>query len=240
MNREIKIPKKIEKCPIIEAMLEFRFKTNFPSDAIFGIIYSKIKHYFPKVESLPILQIPEKVRTQDPNLMYQPCYKLCRENFILQIGPKSISFVNIEKYLGWEILEENIKKYFDQIFSLEFIDKFERMGLRYVNFFEPKNFKHVTLKAKLNEIPFDAKQINIQAVIDSGKFKSNITVINKAKVLIKKSAIEGSIIDIDTYFDSAFSHDNALSLANEAHKEENIIFFNLLEDEYVKTLNPEY
>ena len=69
---KIVLPKKINPCPILESIIELRFSTSFPHDAIFGIIYKEFKDLYPKVEPLPILQLPEIVRREDKNLLYKP------------------------------------------------------------------------------------------------------------------------------------------------------------------------
>ncbi|MCE2887858.1 MAG: TIGR04255 family protein, partial [Pseudanabaena sp.] len=75
------IPKKITPCPILQAVVELRFETVLPSDAVFGILYSLLSSQYNTFEKLPILQIPEILRSQDPNLRYQPAYKLIDDNF---------------------------------------------------------------------------------------------------------------------------------------------------------------
>ncbi|ECQ3490392.1 hypothetical protein FY788_08665, partial [Campylobacter jejuni] len=52
------------------------FKNNIES--LFSII--KINNASPKIERLPIFNIPQEVRQLDPNLKYQPTHKLTFEN----------------------------------------------------------------------------------------------------------------------------------------------------------------
>jgi len=59
----MKIPKKIDPCPIVEAIVEIRFDSNLPGDAIFGVIYNQFKEDYPKFTKLPILQLPEAIRS---------------------------------------------------------------------------------------------------------------------------------------------------------------------------------
>ena len=61
----MKIPKKITSCPLVETIVELRFESSLPPDAIFGVIYQKLKSDYPKVDKLPILQIPEEIRFKD-------------------------------------------------------------------------------------------------------------------------------------------------------------------------------
>ena len=66
-------PKKITPCPIIESVVEIRFDSAIPAEAIFGVVYNAFNDIFPnKPINLPILQIPEQIRNSDPNLQYKP------------------------------------------------------------------------------------------------------------------------------------------------------------------------
>jgi uncharacterized protein (TIGR04255 family) len=70
----MKLPKTINPCPIIDALLEIRFRTTTHPNAVFGLIYNTLQEDFPRVESLPILQLPDQVRAADPNFKYKPHY----------------------------------------------------------------------------------------------------------------------------------------------------------------------
>jgi uncharacterized protein (TIGR04255 family) len=68
----IQLPKKISPCPITEAIVELRFESDIPNDAVFGIVYQDFKTDYPVLEDLPILQLPESIRKQDKALHYKP------------------------------------------------------------------------------------------------------------------------------------------------------------------------
>lgn len=75
------LPKTIDPCPIVDALLEIRFQTLTHPNAVFGLIYNELQKDFPKVENLPILQLPDAIRASDPNFKFKPQYKLaCQRN----------------------------------------------------------------------------------------------------------------------------------------------------------------
>ena len=138
---KVKLPKKIEPCPILEAVIELRFSTSFPHDAIFGIIYKEFKDLYPKVEPLPILQLPEIVRREDKNLLYKPYYKLhSRDSYILQVGARMISLVRLAPYSGWREFSERFRYIAKKVDELKIIDSYVRIGIRYINEFEGNIF----------------------------------------------------------------------------------------------------
>jgi len=238
----MKIPQKITPCPIIEAVVEIRFKSKLPSDAIFGIIYNEFKNDYKTLQKLPILQLPEEVRSKDPNLKYQPYYKLITDNFILQIGPHILSLVNIGSYVGWQKFFEKIIETFSRINKLAIISKINRLGIRYINFFELNIFEKINLKFYLSDNTFSAQQITFKSTINTGKFLSNLQILNNGIITVNNLQKTGSVIDIDTYTQNEnkdiFS--TLTNLLNEGHLEEKKLFFTLLTDSFLKNLNPEY
>jgi uncharacterized protein (TIGR04255 family) len=69
-----------------------------------------------------------------------------------------------------------------------------------------------------------------------------LQVANKANVLVGEKQKVGSIIDIDTSI-SDFSVDifsMSPELVDAAHSEEKQLFFSLLKEDFLESLNPEY
>src|SRR5687768_13516679 len=104
----VRLPKKIEICPIIDAVIELRFESNLPPEIIPGIVYGKFGKRYPKTEKLPLMEVPSSLRDSDPNLMYSPVYKLFNESFIFQIGPRVFSVLCPKEYKGWTSFKAEI------------------------------------------------------------------------------------------------------------------------------------
>ena len=120
------LPKQINPCPIYEAVVEIRFNSSLPSDAVFGVVYNQLKDSYQNNEQLPILQIPELVRNNDPNLKFQPYYKLKRDNYVIQIGPHVLSLsVTDNSYTTWEDYFSEIQNVFGRVGELNFNCGFE-------------------------------------------------------------------------------------------------------------------
>jgi uncharacterized protein (TIGR04255 family) len=240
---EVKIPQKITPCPIVEAIIELRFDSDLPSEAIFGIFYGRLKNdYEKKVDTLPIVQIPESIRNQDPNLRFQPHYRLRSGDFILQIGPKSISLASTREYVGWNEFSKKIDTTISSISDIGVIKHVLRVGLRYINIFDFNIFDRINLKLKVGDDPFKASQITLRSSLKSEELNSNLQIANESKIEVGKILKKGSVIDIDTSIEriSGISLKEISSLMNMAHIEEKKIFFSLLDTEYLNSLNPEY
>jgi len=234
------LPKKISPCPIKEAVFEMRFDSDLPQDAIFGIVYSKFKNEYSNYEQLPILQLPQVVRTQDPNLIYAPHYRLRNKHTIIQIGPKIFSLANIDEYIGWESFFELIKDTYKKVKETGVVSTLNRVALRYINIFEDINILEGTeFKASLGEQVLKNEKINFSAEIPTAKSVSQLKIINSAEAIISGKKVNGSIIDIDSAVDVK-DFDSFESAVEYSHNEEKKLFYKVLGEEFTKTLSPEY
>lgn len=235
-----KLPLSINPCPIIEAIFEIRFESSLPGDAIFGIVYNQFKDEFQNVDQLPILQLPAAIRNQDPNLKFSPHYKIKKDNFIIQIGPNVFSLTNTKEYCGWEVFSEKIFDTYNKVCELNLIKKQFRTALRYINMLPDINvFERSNLGINLNDRTLGANQINFTAEIPYENGASNLKVINFAEAIFENQAVKGSIVDIDTHVQHE-KFDNFKDAIECAHIAEKELFFNLLKQEFLKTLNPVY
>ncbi len=235
-----KLPLSINPCPIIEAIFEIRFESSFPGDAIFGIVFNKFKDEFKNIEQLPILQLPAAIRTQDPNLKFSPHYKMKKDNFIIQIGPNVFSLANVKEYCGWSLFSKKVYDTFAKINELDLIKSLLRTTLRYINLFPDINiFEKSNFTINLNNNHLGKDKINFIAEIPYAHGISNLKLINYAEAMFENQVIKGSIVDIDTNVqcDDFGSIQDSIECA---HTEEKTLFFNLLENKFLKTLNPIY
>lgn len=232
------LPKNINPCPIVDALLEVRFNCKINANAVFGLIYSVLKEDFQKVETLPILQLPDIVRASDPNLKYKPHYKILNDKFVIQIGPDVISISSFPKYLGWESFSEVIFDVLSKVESTGIINIVERIGIRYINFFEANIFEKVNLKVCIGADDILYKNTIVRTEIEQGEFSSTLQIANNA--IINERI--GSIIDIDTFvtknLESFFSR--KIDIINSGHLKEKELFYSLLKTEFLNTLNPTY
>ncbi len=238
----MKVPQKITPCPIIEAIIEMRFFSEMPSDAIFGVVYNEFKNEYSQVEKLPILQFPDEVRSNDINLKFLPHYKLIQDDYILQIGPNVLSIANTNEYHGWTTFSSKIKETFNKVNKLGIIKKYNRLGIRYINFFELNIYDNINLEILLKNQQLKAEQITLRTTIKAGNFLTNLQIINNGNIITQNIPKTGSLIDIDIYIqdENKINFSNINDLLEEGHKEEKNLFFTVLTDEFLKKFNPEY
>jgi len=238
------LPKQITPCPINQAVVEIRFNSPLPPDAIFGVVFNKLKDSYKDEGGLPILQIPAAVRNQDPNLLFQPHYKLVKDHYILQIGPKVISLaITDQKYTTWESYYTEIQEVFEKVNEIGFISEVLRVGLRYINLFVDDIWENINISVKISDNEIHSDEIFVRTLLDKGEYKVNLQTGNQLKLEDNKQIVgRASVIDIDTFIldENINFFSNMKEILWSSHDIEKEIFFTLLKDDFLKSLNPEY
>lgn len=233
-------PIEINPCPIIDAILELRFSNNnIPKSAIVGMVYNVIKSDFPKMENLPIFDIPEHVRNADPNLKFKPLHLLKNDKYVVQLGSDVIVFGCSPQYVGWNIYSSFIYNYVEELIKLKLFNSITRIGLRYINFFDTNIFNNINTDVFYNGQPLKNSHKTIFTVFENHPYQNNLTISNSGKYKNSK----GSIIDIDSSIIGSMIQTNAESIKNiieQLHKNEKELFFNQLKKEFLQSLNPKY
>jgi uncharacterized protein (TIGR04255 family) len=93
-------PTKITPDPIIDAVVEFRFESEIPPDAVLGMLFNVVRNDFPNFKKLPVAEIPDEIRRNDPQLKFAPYYQAVSEGYRLNVGPNVISLGNPETMSG--------------------------------------------------------------------------------------------------------------------------------------------
>ena len=240
----MKYPVKLEKAPIYEVSLELRFKSIYPPEAVFGVIYSHIKEPFSaKPTPHPIMQLPEKIRLNDPALRYNPYYKIENDNMELNIGPEVVSFVNRQRYLGWEAFSTIFYKTFGNLIDSQVFNVIHSMNLRYINVFEENIFNHINLKIIFDSDDIHSQPIDFKTVLYRENFENFIRLGNSFDIEIEDKIVKRSIVDISckSKIENTESFlKNPSDLIEKAHRIEKQIFFQTLKKDYIKTFEPDY
>ncbi len=252
-------PLRLEKAPIIEAIVEIRFVSTLPEDAVFGIVYAALKDIYPSPKQMPIMQLPSNIRIKDVNLMYQPQYQLTGENpFIIGVGPKviSISYAkhhgqNVVTYPGWtNYMADEASRIIQLLFNVLSDVKIERLGIRYQDFFEGVNIVD-GMEPKFIFQGRELANLMIKTAINEDEMIHNLTISNSSSINIHtKTGINiksGSMVDIDTVISSFNAVDirnvdmhSIKKLLTHVHDANKNLFYETLKKEFVDILDPKY
>jgi len=236
----VKIPNSLEKQPVVETVIEIRFDSSLPGDAILGVFHNVLNEKFSVWEKLPALQVPENVRSNDPNFLHSALYKLSNNKWIVNIGRKTVTLSPKEKYPGWNEFYSVAKDIFNKIESSNSVECITRVGLRYINFFESNNFfEKLTLKLNM---PFTSDPVarNLIFYLKDNDFTSKILISDNAQLQKEEKRFHGSIIDIDTFVERKIEFGELDNFFDLSHSVLERHFFDLLTDEFSSELGASY
>jgi len=243
LRKIMKLPLRISPCPIIDSVIEARFETGLPDDAIFGLFFGQFRSDFPRFEKLPVAQLPDEVKQNDPNLKFSPYFQARSEGFVLRFGPRVISLSNPVDYVGWEKYFAKFKKLFADFNRLETEKRFCRVGVRYIDHFKFDIFPRIKMKISLQDRELAEIPKAFSCQLNRSGISSNLQIANNiALVIEEKTASGGSIIDIDSFIDfpENSTPEQILQTIETCHQIDKEHFFSLLNEDFLAQLCPEY
>ena len=236
-------PSRISPCPILEAVFEARFVSPQPWATMPGLLFAQIREKYPEQKTLPVAQLPEELRRQDPALMILPQIQFLSNNFLIQLGPRVVSLVTKPNaYPGWSAIAAELEWLVERLRTAGFIGETERLGARYIDFFAEDVFSVLRFGLQVNEQPLLGTQTDITTILRRGHLSVRLHATNGAIVATKDGPASGSILDIDAWFGSldADLFGNGLARFAETHHAIKGMFFGLIKPEMLSKLNPAY
>jgi uncharacterized protein (TIGR04255 family) len=237
-----KLPIKIEPCPIMEAIVELKFASGLPKGTIFGIVYNVFKAEYKQFLPLPITQIPENIRENDPNLKFKPLYKISNGIFTIQVGNDVLIFQSPSKYVGWQEFSKNIIDFFIKINQTKIVENPISLLVKYVNFFDIDIFQQINFQIQMLDQPYNSSYIILRTEKEKEEFVEVLQIANNVTLQNNLSKKKGSLLDISLVLKNPndnFFNDISV-IINKAHLLEKKLFFGLLKSDFLKTLNPIY
>lgn len=226
---------------VVECIFDILFETDYVAESFFSII-SKVDNY-DNIIKLPLSQLPEAIRKNDPNLKNQPLYEITSDknkDYKVTLGDNVIGIAIVDNYTSWNhSFFPQIKTLFQEVLNSKKINKIKRMGLRYVNFLVDENiFETGKIKVIINEGETVDKKLflRVESAIDSINYNKVIT----NNTAYKGSSNLGSIIDIVTSNEVTISDtdniDYIFDLINKLHEVNENKFKEVISDEYITKL----
>ena len=213
-------------------------------DIVVGQILSLLtsdQSYRASVEKLPLLELPEALRLNDPNLRDKPWYKLTFGDYYILIGLFGVALGIIPPYKDWVSFRKFALSVFERLKGT-IINEIESVSLKYLDF-----FSDINILEKANcEISLNGKKITeiptiFRTEIREGEFIKAVQVTNGAHLTNQALGIDndGSLIEINLFTRSVKENEFA-NVIEKAHSIQKKSFFELLTDEYLKTFEIEY
>lgn len=238
-----RLPIRIEPCPIVEAIFEARFVSPQPWATMPGLLFAQIREKYPEQKTLPVAQLPEELRRQDPALIHLPLIQFISERFLVQLGPRVVSLVTKPNaYPEWSAIQQELAWLLERLQAAGFIGETERLSTRYIDFFGGDVFTVLRLGLQINDLPLRGLQTDLTTVLRRGALTIRLNVTNGAIVATKDGPKPGSVLDVDAWFGpmEVDLFENGLARFGEAHQVIKGLFFGLITPELLATLHPVY
>lgn len=249
----MKTPKKITPDNLKTAIIEIRYNAEVPYEIIIGFIFDALSDYnytnqinHSNKSGQFLGNIPHEITF---NLGGQSIFY--NDKIQLRLAPNALVFDCVNNYIGWEEYKAEIGKMLDQLTKVKQITQYTRVGMRYINEYPAKEIKNLTKFEFSFSIPevksstfFFRTEFywdNYQVIL-SLQDKTPIRFVTDSN--IKENVIENtiSVIDVDVITDNLTitNYDDLIAQIENNHTKEKEVFFKLLKNSYLESLNPQY
>lgn len=239
----MKLPKQISPDCIKDAITEIKYSSKLPFDILLGLFFNALDGSYEYVNrpfdnpKLPI-ELANRVR------LSLNAYIFYNEHIKFELLPEAIVFNCFDKYIGWDLYIKEIEKVIQLVASTGKIDIYERIGIRYISEYPNLNLSKITkfyFNFGMPEV--QSNRFNFRSEFNDNNLTIVLNLAHNVPVITnnKDDQKNVSIIDIDVI--SQFSVDQTEELIQklqESHLKEKEVFFSLLNEDFLNTLNPVY
>lgn len=236
--------KRISPCPTIEAIIQINCTFAVDRDVVVGLIYSllngKEEGLELRIERLPILNLPEEIRRNDPNLKDKPWYKINYGEYYILIGFFGVAFGINQLNNRWS----SFKSFSIQILNDlkgNVIKGISAISLKHLDFFHDINiFEKTKCQINLNGKQITSVPTIFKTELLEDKFVRAIQITNGVQLRndILKIDDYGSLIETNL-FTRHISLDNFNQVIDNARALQERSLLGLLSDEYLATFEIE-
>lgn len=240
-----RLPDKITPDNLKDTVVEYRFLSDVPYEVLPGLVYQELKDSFsvlPRPSASAIWQLDPQRSIQfggDEGVQFINDYVKIR------LSDRVLVFNLLERYPGWTSYFDCIANVMRQLFEKGMVKSISRIGLRYISEYSGMSVLEVMKERPVLSLPQgEGQNITYRTEIRKEDYTIVLNVadrVTKQGVILHESFF--SLIDIDVF--KEFSHtlpdvETVLSVTDHLHKIEKEVFFGILREDYIQSLNPEY
>lgn len=242
----MKLPIKISPDHIKQSIVEIKYDSELPFEILVGYIFSALD------DSFKYTSFPQQISGSLPkelSLNFGVQNVFYTDKIRLQIQPQSLIFNCIDSYLGWQEYTKEIFIALEQILKIKEIQKFTRVGIRYISEYENIGLQDFTkfdftfgipeIKSETFIFRTEFNWGNLRVVLN---LQHLIPTVSKGKPDTDQEIKSISNIDIDVISDGLeiATLSDLIQTIELTHTKEKEVFFNLLDQGYLESVNPVY
>jgi uncharacterized protein (TIGR04255 family) len=238
----MRLPVRLERPPLVEAIFELRFETNAPSggDLLPGLLFSQLRDVYPEFAPLPLSSVPREIRERDGNLRFKPAHRLAGKSSVVQVGDHSITVSKSPPYVGWADFSAEIRRVLEALRGVRLVTTTPRCSFRCINVLP------APLGAQLQLLNGSFELGGLRAPEAGFQFRTEfkgdglVTIVQLATNATTPTVQVGLVVDVDVVHelgsaDFWASRDLLLDLLHGRAKK---MFFSLLTDSTISLLGP--
>ncbi|MFQ3611055.1 MAG: TIGR04255 family protein [Fimbriimonadales bacterium] len=243
------LPKRLKKEPLIEVIWQVQFEDGqLVSDVLPGVLYSELRAKYPalKWHRLPTAQIPSEIAQIEPSLRFAP-KGLMEEpggSFVWQVGERVITLNCRKPYVGWTRFKNTVSELVHILIKSRLIPVPHYHSLRYIDFLSSEfsvGLSALQLKVELGSAVL-TERVQMRLEILEQQCVHVLQVATPTEVTSAEVKSTGTVIDIETLpAEPPNSWDALLEQLDMLHlHSKNLFFHQILKDETIQKLEPEY
>lgn len=238
-----RLPSKISPCSIVESVVEIRFVSTEPWRNLPGMFHPRIRDRYPESKELPLANMPEDIRSKSPAFTWVPLLQYGGTDFSIQFGPRVLSLITRpHHYPGWGRFGDELTWVLERLQESGIVSEAERIGLRYVDFFENDVWQQLNMGVLIGGVPLAGGELSTTVVLRHPEGQVRLQVANGAFFQGPTGVKRGSVLDLDVWHPGGdgdlFS--DGFHRVERLHQASKEVFFGLLKPEFLQSLNPEY
>lgn len=245
-----KLPIKLAKEPLVDAIFELRFMSEMPASSILpGFLFSQLKGE-KKIERLPAADLPKQLREADPNLQYAPMVRIHWNSSLILISDRSVALACKMPYQGWMVFKQAILDTMNLLKQIDMIKTIQRYSLKYVDLIQSSKIEEqvsfINFDVKLGQHRLEKENFQIRMEVLKDNHIAAISIVSSATITtMNGDSKSGVIVDIDVIKNIADITQDVFmqTLVDDLEHTHSInkeLFFDCLKPETITMLEPIY
>lgn len=198
-----KLPTKLRKEPLIDAVFEMRFSSTTPASSVLpGFLFGRCDGT-KSIESLPASELPKPIRDNDPNLQFAPLTRLHWNRFVILVGDRSLAVGCKLPYPGWREFKPAILEVVRLVKEISIVQSVQRFSMKYIDLIPSEGIGEQISKINFSVVIGDHELKNevfsLRVEVPRDGVLNAVQITSSAVVTLPdQSTREGVIVDIDT------------------------------------------